>query len=174
MDFLQPNDKSSDFDVELNPHNNIYLNTETDCSYISTKQTNNFLRIYDGLLIMQINYRSLNKTFDKLDNLIDSLDKKPNIISIAETWLKTDTPLGPFSITGCTISNSPRTLNKSRGGGIALYVDTNLDAVLMKKFTVENNYFECIGISIKSSRNRVTNVISLYRPPDTSVDNFTE
>ena len=53
-------------------------------------------------------------------------------------------------------------------------MDTNLDAVLMKKFTNENKYFECIGISIKSSKYRVTNVISLYRPPDTSVDNFTE
>ena len=58
----------------------------------------------------------------------------------------------PFSITGYTIFNSPRTLNKSRGGGVALHVDTNLDAVLMKKFTGENNYFECIGISIKSSK----------------------
>ena len=37
---------------------------------------------------MQINSRSLNKNFDKLDNLIDSLDNKPDIISIAETWLK--------------------------------------------------------------------------------------
>ena len=174
VDFLQPNEKSSDFDVEFNPDNNIYLNTETDCSYIFTEQTNNFLKTYDGLLIMQINYRSLNKKIDKLDNLIDSLDNKPNIISIAETWLKTDTPLSPYSITGYTIFNSPRTLNKSRGGGVALYVDTNLDAVLMKKFTGENNNFACIGISIKSSKNRITNVISLYRPPDTGVDNFTE
>ena len=28
---------------------------------------------------MQINSRSLNKKIDKLDNLIDSLDNKPNI-----------------------------------------------------------------------------------------------
>ena len=34
---------------------------------------------------MQINHRSLNTNFNKLDNLIDSLDKKPNIISVAET-----------------------------------------------------------------------------------------
>ena len=154
VDFLQPNDKSSDFDVKFNPDNNIYLNTETDYSYISTEQTNKFLKTHDGLLIMKINYRSLNKKIDKLDSLIDSLDNKPNIISIAETWLKTDTPLSLFSITGYTILNSPRTLNKSRGGGVALYVDTNLDAVLIKKFTVENNHFECIGISIKSSQKK--------------------
>ena len=43
-----------------------------------------FLKSNDGLSIMQINYRSLNKNFDKLDMLIDGLDKKPNIISIAE------------------------------------------------------------------------------------------
>ena len=60
VDFLQPNEKSSDFDVEFNPDNNIYLNTETDCSYISTEQTNNFLKTHDGLLIMQIYSRSLN------------------------------------------------------------------------------------------------------------------
>ena len=41
--------------------------------------------------IMQINYRSLNENFDKLDMLIDGIDKKPNII--AETWLKSNTPL---------------------------------------------------------------------------------
>ena len=172
--FLQPNVKSSDFDVQFNPDNNMYLNTETDCSYVSTEQTNNFHKTNDGLLIMQINFRSQNKFFDKLDNLIDILDNKPNIISIAETWLKTDTPLGPFSITGYTIFNSRRTLKKSIGGGVALYVDTNLASVLMKKFTVKNNYFECLAISIKSSKNRVTNVISVYRPPDTSIVNFTE
>ena len=122
---------------------------------------------------MQINSRSLNKNFDKLDMLIDGLDKKPNIISIAETWLKSDTPLSPFSITGYTLFNSPRTLNKSRGGGVALYVDNNFDSTRINKFTVENGYFECIGISIKSANNKVTNIVSLYRPPDTSIDDFT-
>ena len=73
---LQPNDKSSDFDVEFNPDNDIYLNTETDCSYISTEPTNNFLKIHNELLIMQVNSRSLNKKNDKLDNSIDNLDKK--------------------------------------------------------------------------------------------------
>ena len=122
---------------------------------------------------MQINSRSLNKIFDKLDMLIDGLDKKPNIISIAETWLKSDTPLSPFSITGYTLFNSPRTLNKSREGGVALYVDNNFDSTRINKFTVENGYFECIGISIKSANNKVTNIVSLYRPPDTSIDDFT-
>ena len=105
---------------------------------------------------MQINSHSLNKNFDKLDMLIDGIDKKPNIISIAETWLKSDTILSPFSITGYTLFNSPRTLNKSRGGGVALYVDNNFDSTRINKFTVENGYFECIGISIKSANNRVT------------------
>ena len=102
------------FDFEINPDNNIYLNTETDCSYVSTEQTNDFLKSNDGLSFMQINSRSLNKKIDKLDMLIDGLDKKPIIISIAETWLKSDTPLSPFSITGYTLFNSPRTLNKMR------------------------------------------------------------
>ena len=106
---------------------------------------------------MQINSHSLNKIFDKFDiMLIDGIDKKPNIISIAETWLKSDTLLSPFSITGYTLFNSPRTLNKSRGGGVALYVDNNFDSTRINKFTVENGYFECIGISIKSANNRVT------------------
>ena len=173
VDFLQPSDNLRDFDVEINPDNNIYLNAETDCSYVSTEQTNNFLKSDDGLSIMQINSRSLNKNFDKLDMLIDGLDKKTNIISIAETWLKSDTPLSPFSITGYTLFNSPRTLNKSRGAGVALYGDNNFDSTLINKFTVENGYFKCIGISIKSANNKVTNIVSLYRPPDTSIDDFT-
>ena len=84
VDFLQPSDNLRDFDVEINPDNNIYSNAETDCSYVSKEQTNDFLKSNDGLSIMQINYHSLNKNFDKLDMLIDGLDKKPNIISIAE------------------------------------------------------------------------------------------
>ena len=67
VDFLQPSDNLRDFDVEINPDNNIYLNAETDCLYVSTEQTNNFLKSNDGLSIMQINSRSLNK---KLINLI--------------------------------------------------------------------------------------------------------
>ena len=58
VDFLQPNEKSSDFDVEFNPGNIKYLNTETYCSYMSTKKTNTFHKAHDELLIMQINYRS--------------------------------------------------------------------------------------------------------------------
>ena len=51
-------------------------------------QSKQIIFLNDGLSIMQINSRSINKNFDKLDMLIDGLDKKPNIISIAETWLK--------------------------------------------------------------------------------------
>ena len=76
-------------------------------------------------------------------------------------------------MTGYTLFNSPRTLNKSRGGGVVLYVDNNFDSTLISKFTVENGYFECIGILIKSANNRVTNNVSLSRPPDTSIDDFT-
>ena len=62
--------------MKFNLDNTKYLNTETDCLFISTKQTNNFLKTHDWLLIRQINYRSLNENFDKLYNLIDSLEKK--------------------------------------------------------------------------------------------------
>ena len=62
VDFLQPNDKTSEFDVEFNPDNIIYLNTETDCSYISTEQTifsRPLISILVRLLIMQISIKIL-------------------------------------------------------------------------------------------------------------------
>ena len=35
-------------------------------------------------------------------------------------------------------------------------------------------FFKCIVINIKLTDNRVTNIISLYRPLDTCMDNFTQ
>ena len=48
-------------------------------------------------------------------------------------------------------------------------MDTNLNAVLMKKFTVENIFFLMYRYQYQISKK-----YSLYRPPDTSIDNFTE
>ena len=47
-------------------------------------------------------------------------------------------------------------------------MDTNLNAVLMKKFTVEFFFL------MYRYQYQISKKYSLYRPPDTSIDNFTE
>ena len=74
------------------------------------------------LLGMSVNMRSLVNTanFAKLEALIFSLPRKPDIIAITETWV---TPLnsGPYNnLDNCILVQNSR--QNSKGGGVAIYI----------------------------------------------------
>ena len=70
----------TNFDNEIeNP-----MQKECDCSYI--KSLNAYLRRHNGF-ILYVNIRSLNNNLDKLELLLNRLQRKPTVIVCTETWM---------------------------------------------------------------------------------------
>ena len=170
IDFQQPSTNNTEFDIDINPDNHFYNNLNNTCAYSTPEQTNS----NSGLTIFQINSRSLNKFFDKIEHLIQTMVRKPDVISIAETWFKDSTPISLFNLNWYILYSNYRKNGKLCCGGVAIYVDANLLSKFEPKFTTETEYFQSISVNIEISHNKCINIISIYRTPDTCMDTFTD
>src|SRR5437867_2813444 len=108
MNLRDDHDLNNDFDtaISCNVSNTQYITTE-EISDLSISQ--------NSLSILQINARSLNKNFDRLVNLLSNFKSAPSIISISETWLKSNDQNSFLSLNNFTFVSRPRQINK-RGG----------------------------------------------------------
>ena len=102
------------------------------------------------------------------------MERKPDVISIAETWFKDSTLISLFNLNGYILYSNHRKNGKLRGGGVAIYVDANLLSRFEHKFTIETEYFQSISVNIEISHNKCINIISIYRTLDTCMDTFTD
>ena len=157
IDFQQPSTKND---------NHFYNNLNNTCAYSTPEQTNCQLNSNSELTIFQINSRSLDKHFDKIEHLIQTMVRKPDVISIAETWFKDSTPISLFNLNWYILYSNHRKNGKLCGGGVAIYVDANLLSKFVPKFTTETEYFQSISVNIGFSHNKCINIISIYRTPD--------
>ena len=67
------------------------------------------------------------------------MERKPDVISIAETWFKDVTPISLFNLNGYILYSNHRKNGKLCG--VAIYVDANLLSKFEPKFTTETKYF---------------------------------
>ena len=109
-----------------------------------------------GFSIFTLNIRSMKKNFDSLKSLIETIDKKPEIIVLTETW---NTDKLNLKIEGY---KPPITLNRTnqRGGGICTYVKHDIKSPNTPILTINNENIECITTVVED---RV--IVSIYRPP---------
>ena len=84
--------------------------------------------------IVHINIRSLNANFDELEYIVGSLEQKPLIIGLTETWLHQNSPVNAFSLEGYHSLITRNRANKG-GGGVAAYIRNDIP------FKVINNDF---------------------------------
>ena len=62
------------------PDNHFYNNPNNTYTYFTPEQTNCQLNSKSGLSTFQINSRSLNKIFDKIEHLLHTMERKPDVI----------------------------------------------------------------------------------------------
>ena len=129
-----------------------------------------------GFKIVQLNCRSIYGKIDEIRHLYENVD----FLSCSETWLTDRIPDHMISIRDMELFRWYRHngycngVSKYRGGGVACYVNNklNLDCQIMNDLTLTNNDIELLSLKCVYSYGKKIYVMSLYRPPDGSIENF--
>ena len=123
-----------------------------------------------GLSIIHVNCRSLNSNFDKLNQMLNDLQHKFDIIAVSETWLnKYNSDL--YSLNGFQMYNQDR--DTARGGGVAIYVRENIKHTVNNGLSIAvENCFECLTVDLYVPR-KIT-VSCVYRKPGSNIETFSD
>lgn len=116
---------------------------------------------------MYTNADSLHNKLSELKVLLDSLTKKPKIIAITEVKDKTnqDVKAQEFSIPGYLIYSNNLSDNSR---GVIIYVDSALES---SEISLTSNFKENVIIKVKGSDNLNLTVCTIYRSPNSSLEN---
>ena len=73
------------------------------------------------------NVRCLSYHLDELNILLTSLDQKPEVMALTETWITADDDASEYKLEGYQpIEANPRIEAKRRSGGVAFYIRNDL------------------------------------------------
>ena len=131
-----------------------------------------------GFKIVQINCRSILNKIVEIRYLYDDVD----ILICTETWLTDKIPDHMIEIAEMDLfrwdrqNGYARGVTKSRGGGVACYVNKrlHLDCHVLVDLTLTTSDIELLTLRCVYSYGKITHVMSLYRPPEGSIDAFFE
>ena len=119
-----------------------------------------------GLKVSHLNIRSL---LPKIDSLRLFIDKNPfDIVALSETWLKTSINNAEISIPNYSITRQDR--QDKSGGGTTIYVRDGLPYRTRTDLTTTN--METCWIEITRTKTKPLFICSVYKPPNSRVDNF--
>ena len=161
-----------DIDPEQNHYNVIY--PELDSSQISKYyQISNFnaldINSSTDLLLLSYNIRSLNANIDQFLAFSHQINKKFDIISFTESWLK-DENKNLYHINGYNDFHNLRSDGR-RGGGISVYISNDLEAKIIRHSTISLNYIETLCIEICKESKRIL-IMSVYKPNKSDDNSF--
>ena len=96
---------------------------------------------------MHVNIRSLPKNFDQMRNYLHTLHSDFSVMGLSETWLKnSDMPFNIYSIPGYQLETNNRTGRV--GGGVALYISSDLHYKVRLDLSHSSDSFESIFIEV--------------------------
>ena len=154
-----------DLDVEQNHYNVMYpeLNNEQLSNYYHIQNFNQLnINPLTDLLLLNYNIRSLNANLDQFIAFSHLINKKFDIISFTESWLKNENKhLYNLRDDG------------RRGGGISIFILDNLEAKLIKHSTISKKYIETLSIEINKENKKIL-IMSIYKPNKSDDKSFIE
>lgn len=160
---LEDNNESDSIGIEI--INSMYLSLELDdiCNYHDLTSYINVIprSSADYINILHINARSLNKNYDQVISFIKSLPKLPDILCISETWLNANN-VHLHEIDGYKSYHVHRPLY-SPGGGVAIYVNIDLQSEIIKDFCMCDENAELCSVKIILPTTSYS-VSCIYRP----------
>ena len=120
--------------------------------------------LLNSFIILQINIRSMNKNFEKLQEYLNVVKGKFSIIALTETWCNDDRAdkNSVWQISNYTPIHQIRQTGQ-KGGGIALFVHNNFDFKIIKRGNICDDDIEYLMVEIL--RNKDKNFSCIYRPP---------
>uniref|UniRef100_A0A3B3C2G3 Reverse transcriptase domain-containing protein n=1 Tax=Oryzias melastigma TaxID=30732 RepID=A0A3B3C2G3_ORYME len=164
--------KPQDIQSDIDPENNFYTKIKNTCEYYTEDQFESQISIKDSLSIIHFNCRSLNANFSKIIHCLKEIKKQFSVIAISETWLLEE-QCSQFHIEGYNAFFINRTFQK--GGGVALYVDQNLNSCIVKDMCLTiDTIMECVTVEIETEKSKNTIVSCIYRKPGSCIDMFRE
>lgn len=114
-----------------------------------------------------LNIRSLPKHLDELKILLQ--DNPLDIICLNETWLNPSWTDSELQVEGYNLIRADRTGNQ-RGSGTANYFSTEL--IGHPRLHLISNELEAVWLDLRFPNNSKTLIGSIYRPPNTDLDDF--
>lgn len=164
-----------DFQKEIDPNNNFYKNINTNSKYLTVDECNHSKsNMKNKISFIHINARNLKANFSKIENLLNEINIKFDIIAISETWLEQDdSQESLLKLEGYTLNHITRVDRK--GGGVAIYVHNSLDYKNINVMSMNvNGIMECISVELCISNRRNIIVNCTYRTPGSDLQIFTE
>ena len=155
------------FDSVFDPNNNNQY--QHSRNYFTESTLNSSFNLNDSSMFsfVHMNIRSLPKHFNEMINYFDTLHPSFSVVGLSETWLKqSNMPFNIYSIPGFHLETNCRVGRV--GGGVALYVSTDLQYCIRQELTHSTASFESIFIEIKNSNCKNIIVGVIYKPPSAS------
>ena len=136
------------------------------------------LKNMKGFKVVHLNCRSVLNKIDEMRYQYEGID----ILACSETWLNDQIMDHMIEIRGMDffrwdrqngISNG---VSKTRGGGVSCYINKKLqlDCHVMPNLTLTTCDIELLTLRCVHSYGKVLHIMTLYRPPDGSIESFFE
>ena len=145
---------------------NILKSADIECTYVTSKQlSQNISNQQADLTLFNLNIRSLNKNFDKLNQCL-IINHKFTVIGLIETQLK-DKPLDYLPLPDYNLEYMNRAGRNS--GGVCLYIRNDIKYKLRPDLCRANSNFESCFIEIESDKSRNI-IVGVLNKAHTSID----
>ena len=153
--------------------------SQVHCEYVNTNEVPDVLNAGDpnNISVFHGNAISLKKNLHAVEGIFRNCQNYPSIIAISETGLKSKIEDSTVALAGYELERHDSKTNK---GGVALYIEDELDYTVRKDFGLKVRNCEDLWVEIKPSKNKnntekkigslVLGVI--YRHPNTSYSLF--
>ena len=152
---------------------NDLMNSENECEYtdmLDGKLERVSSKICEPLNVLHLNVRGFHKNSDSIILLLSDLEAKAvvvHVLALCETFL-TKATVVTAELENYLAVHHVR--DERTGGGTSVYVH---DCVkLLKTYQLlHNDSFEAVGVRLKF-KNASFNVVELYRPPNSNIDDY--
>ena len=113
-----------------------------------------------------MNIRSLNANFESLKILLEECDFSFDILCLTETWCSDQafSANSNFELSNYDAIHYERKTNK-KGGGIVIYIKTNLIYKVRNELSISNSDSEVLTIEIINNKSKNYMITCCYRPP---------
>ena len=163
-----PNSYLLDLDPDVNYYDQIISENHTFASFDSIDEflDNNPISLNDNnfLSIFHQNIRSMNQNLDKF-LLLFPHNNMPDVFVFSESWYSHGEVINIPGYVG------HHTARHGRGGGVSIFVKSQISSEIISRFSYANNTIEICTIKI-SNGNNILYLFGIYRPFSDNIDNF--
>ena len=145
-------------------------NCSQHCNIEELSQLSNVYKFSQKpFLIMHTNIRSLQKNFEKLQELLCDIIPTPDLIAVSETWYNNTSFFNPVLPNYQFFSSS---LSCNRAGGVAIFLRNSFNFQIRSDIKLSTEKCEDLWIEVSGLNKRAAIIGVIYRHPGCSIKTF--